>query len=318
MKDLNDRQICFAPMEGITGFLYRNIHAEMFPGVDRYYTPFLSVTHTHSFKTKEKRDVDPANNTVPALIPQLLTNKAEDFLWAAEYLASFGYREINLNLGCPSPTVTAKGKGAGFLADPDQLDRFFEQVFKGLENKEAPLSVSVKTRLGVHDPSEAVRLMQIYNRYPLSELIIHARVKDDLYKGSVRPDAFEYCLEESLHPVCYNGDITTAEEYRAIPERFPGLSAVMIGRGFLADPALILKLKGRAAGEDHRRLLLSFHDRLFDEYSRIMAPKDAVFHLKEVWSHMKASFPGCEKEMRKIMKAKNAKEYLAACALLQS
>ena len=318
-------------MEGVTGYVYRNLHHEMFPGADRYYTPFLSANHTHSFKSKEGRDIDPANNRVPELIPQILTNSPEDFLWAVKRLSSAGYRQIDLNLGCPSSTVTAKKKGAGFLACPDALDAFFDQVFHGLETAPEtagdPVRISVKTRLGVNDVSESAGLMKIFNRYPFCELVIHARVRDDLYKGSPRLDAFEQCFEDSVHPVCYNGDIFSREDYVKITERFPGLSAVMLGRGLVFDPALIGDIRNGENGsgsvsfsvpEERRLKLMDFHDRLFEDYCAAMAPKDAVFHLKEVWYYMSRSFEGYEKEIRNMLKAKKPDDYIAAAARLKS
>ena len=308
-------------MEGVTGFVFRNLHHEMFPGASRYYTPFLSANHTHSFKSKEMRDIDPAVNRVPDLIPQLLTNSPEDFLWAAERLFLAGYRQIDLNLGCPSSTVTAKKKGAGFLAYPDLLDSFFEKIFNSLASAKDSVRISVKTRLGMNDPSESAKLMKIYNRYPICELVIHARVREDFYKGKPRLETFASCLEESRHPVCYNGDIFSCEDYINITEMFPGLSAVMIGRGLISDPALILDIKAYESGRvpavdrnERQKLLMEFHDRLFEEYCRAMAPKDAVFHLKEVWYYMSRSFPGREKEIRKMLKAKNPDDYVSAAA----
>ena len=322
-----DSRIYFAPMEGVTGYVFRNLHHEMFPGVDRYYTPFLSANHTHSFKSKEGRDIDPARNLVPELIPQLLTNSAEDFLWAVQDLASAGYREIDLNLGCPSSTVTAKRKGAGMLMEPDRLDQFLDAVFEGLARSCTGIGISVKTRLGVHSPEEALPLMRIYNRYPIREVIIHARVRDDFYKGSPRLDAFDACLQECVHPVCYNGDIYTADDYRRITERFPGLSAVMIGRGLISSPALITDIivrdrdntSGKNADPAARRVkYLEFHDRLFGGYCSEMAPKDAVFHLKEVWYYLSRSFEGYEKEIRNMLKAKKTDDYISAAARLKA
>lgn len=312
----SEKKIYFAPMEGVTGFVYRNLYNEMFPGVDRFYTPFLSANHTHSFRSKEGKDIDPENNRVPDLVPQLLTNSAEDFVWALGRLSSYGYKEVNLNLGCPSSTVTAKKKGAGFLSVPDELDRFFERVFTLLENEDLPVRISVKTRLGIHSPEEAPALMRIYNRYPVCELIIHARIRDDMYKGSPRLEAFSACLEESVHPVCYNGDIFSTGDYCRINERFPGLSAVMIGRGLIADPSLICRLRNRTDDAD-RSGLLDFHDRLFESYCENMSSQDAVFHMKEVWFYLAWSFPENEKEIRKILKSKNDREYTAAVSVFR-
>ena len=325
--------VYFAPLEGITGYTFRNVYDSCFPGADRYYTPFIAANHTHSYKSKEGKDIAPENNAVACLIPQVLTNKAEDFLWAAESLASKGYREINLNLGCPSPTVVSKKKGAGFLGEPDALDRFFEEVFSGLPG----LRISVKTRIGMRDTDEAGRLMEIYNRYPICELIIHPRLQIELYKGKPHMDVFRDMLRESRHPVCYNGDICSPEDLETLGSYMTetgvyagelsektvsvgeerdraGLQAVMIGRGFLRRPGLIRELRGGEAASPAE--LEHFHDRLLEAYIRDLSPKDAMFRMKELWAYMKDSFPGAERYVKKLLKTKEITTYRAAAAEL--
>lgn len=337
-------QIWFAPMEGITGYTFRNVYDSCFPGVDRYYTPFIAANHTHSYKSKEGKDIAPENNAVAVLVPQVLTNKAEDFLWAAESLAAKGYREINLNLGCPSPTVVSKKKGAGFLGEPDALDRFFEEVFDGLAGRTAGLGaqikeaemvedvlstlrISVKTRIGVRDTEEATRLMEIYNRYPICSLIIHPRLQTELYRGRPHTDVFLDMCSESVHPVCYNGDICSAEDLRHLLQmmaegrrdtqgfgmqgtQHPGLEAVMIGRGFLRRPGLIRELRGGRPADTEE--LRQFHDCLLEAYTRDLSPKDALFRMKELWAYMKDSFPDADRSVKKILKTKDPNAYRAA------
>ena len=230
----------FAPLEGITGYCFRQAHHQYFPGLDAYFTPFVVATYTKKLKSREKRDVLPENNAGVPTIPQILTNHAEEFLFCARYLAEFGYPEINLNLGCPVGTVTAKGKGSGMLKNPEEMDRFLNAVCEGAEQitvtggdgRVQPIRISVKTRLGWEDPSEFEELLSVYERYPLSELIIHARTRQELYRG--RPELEEFAKAyhrengpagsasaaegadsgfsaEKMHrlTLCYNGDIRT-------------------------------------------------------------------------------------------------------------
>ena len=108
----------FAPMEGITGYIYRNAHQKFFPGMDKYFTPFLSPNENRALNPKEKKDILREHNIDLYVTPQILTNRADFFLRAARELKEeYGYEEVNLNLGCPSGTVVSKGKGAGFLGD---------------------------------------------------------------------------------------------------------------------------------------------------------------------------------------------------------
>lgn len=174
-----------APLEGLTGYIYRNAMERYFPGVDRYFTPFIAPDQNKILRTKEQRDVLPANNEVKNLVPQILTNNADHFIRTTEALQDLGYEEVNLNLGCPSGTVVSRGRGSGFLAYPDELDRFLEQIFEGSRTR-----ISIKTRVGRDNADDAFRLMEIYRKYPLSELIIHPRTRSEFYRGVPNLDLF--------------------------------------------------------------------------------------------------------------------------------
>ena len=295
-----------APLQGITTYIYRRAHAEIFGGVDRYFMPFLSPAAEHIITDREMRDITPENNRGIVAVPQVMTRKAEDFLWAAGELAVMGYREINLNLGCPSGTVTAKGKGAGFLADPAGLDAFFEEVFRaGMPDG---TSLTVKTRLGMKEEGEFPVLLEIYNRYPIAELTIHPRIREDFYKRPVRRDAFAAALENCRLPVCYNGDIVTAEDAVVIRERFPAVDALMLGRGLIADPALARKIRGgEAAG---RQELEKFTCRLYREYQEAYGGRgQAAQRMKELWFYMIRLFDGGEKYAKKMRRVSRPEEY---------
>ena len=186
----------FAPMEGLTDSTQRKIHHRYFPGVDRYYMPFLSPTMHRTLTHREERELPLADSVSFTAIPQILTKIPEDFLWAAQVCADRGYREVNLNIGCPSGTVVSKGKGAGMLADPAALDRFFDSIFTS-----SPVPISVKTRLGISDPGEFPTLVEIFNRYPICELTLHPRVRKAFYNGDVHMDSFRYLVQNSKNPV---------------------------------------------------------------------------------------------------------------------
>ena len=221
----------FAPLDGITKVVFRQVWHRRFGGADRYFIPFFSPTDQHIVTKRDQRELDAANNPGLPLVPQIMTRRADDFLWAASLMEDLGYREVNLNLGCPSGTVTAKGKGSGFLARPEELERFFDEVFASVR-----LPVSVKTRLGVQSPEEFARLLEIYNRYPIACLTIHPRVRPELYKGTVHRDLFAWAVSESRIPLCYNGDLLTVEDITVVERDFPTVEAVMVGRGALGNP----------------------------------------------------------------------------------
>lgn len=293
----------FAPMEGLTSYIHRHLHHDLFPGVDKYFTPFLSPTAAHVFTPREQAEIAPEHNKGIKLVPQILTKEPGDFLWAAEKLQDMGYEEVNLNLGCPSGTVTAKGKGAGMLRDPEALDRFLEEIFG-----KAPVKISVKTRLGMVSPEEFPALLAVFNRYPICELIVHPRVREDYYKGKVRMEAFSYALKESKNPLCYNGNLTTAKEIRNFSALYPQVKSIMLGRGLIADPALAAKAKGGEKASEEK--LREFHDRLFEAYCRAYGgPRNAMFRMKEVWLYQKCLFAGCEKLWKKLRKTTSLPEY---------
>lgn len=296
----------FAPLEGITGYIFRNAYETYFNRqVDAYFTPFIAPSINRCINPKEKRDILPEHNQNIKTIPQILTNQAEVFIKTARELQEFGYEEVNLNLGCPSGTVVSKHRGAGFLEDPEALDRFFEVVFEGCNSK-----ISIKTRIGMDDPEEFYDLLTVYNRYPFSEVIIHPRVREDYYKNKPNVEMFGEAIKNSPHSLCYNGDIFTVSDYKNITELFPTLDKVMLGRGLLRNPALVRQIKGGAPLQKEE--CRAFHDRLVADYKEVMSgDKNVLFKMKELWSYLAYSFSNPEKYIKKIRKADRMCDYLA-------
>ena len=289
----------FAPMEGLTDSIYRRAHHRHFSGVHSYYMPFMSPTVHRALTNREARELPPADSVPFRAVPQLLTKVPEDFLWAAEKCLELGYDEVNLNVGCPSGTVVAKGKGSGMLRDPDSLDRFLDEIFT-----KAPLPISVKTRLGVEEPEEFPRLLEVFNRYPMKELTVHPRVRKQFYKGDVFMDSFRYCLENSKNPLCYNGNIRTLSELRAFEAEFPQIEAVMIGRGLIGNPGML-------CGTDAATLEV-FHNELLEEYTEVFnGARNAMFRMKENWRHMILLFQDSEKLGKRLKKTTDLGEFRA-------
>lgn len=307
--------IYFAPLEGITTYPYRNLHHKYFGGVEKYFTPFLAPGPEQGMSVKEMRDVLPENNAGVPVVPQILTNRAGDFLLASKKLSEMGYREINPNLGCPSGTVTAKKKGSGFLLYPDDLDRFFDEVFSDAAVRNGEFLVSIKTRIGKNEVEEWPELMQVYNRYPIHELTVHPRIQKEFYKGTPHLDVFTDILKESRNPVVYNGDLFTVEKVKEFREKFPTVGTVMIGRGLIRNPALaemILQEETEPEADILPRIR-EFHDALFEHYRETMSgDRNLLFRMKDLWSYMLAEVPDSEKLAKKIRKSQHVPEYLAA------
>ena len=305
----------FAPLEGITGYIYRRAHHDFFPGMDKYFTPFLSPNQNRAVNPKEMKDIMQEHNQGMDTVPQILTNQAEYFLRAAaELKEKYGYGEVNLNLGCPSGTVVSKGKGAGFLAKPEELDAFFEKVFEKAVGK-----VSVKTRIGIAAPEEFYRILEIFNKYPLHELIVHPRVQKDFYKNKPDWDMFAEAVRISRNPLCYNGDIFTIKDYQEFRATFPTVGKVMLGRGLLVNPALVQEIKRWESGTEEtagpigaaaKQAVKDFHDRLYAEYREVLSgDTPLLYKMKELWSYMIYLFTNHEKYWKKIKKVSRICDY---------
>jgi len=302
----------FAPMEGITGYLYRNAYHTCFSQVepDKYFTPFFVPMEQGKFTPRDMNDMAPEHNRGMNVVPQLLTNRADDFIGAARTLKDLGYEEVNLNLGCPSGTVVAKRKGSGFLAYPEELDRFLDRIFEASEIK-----ISVKTRIGKDDPDEFDELLEIYNRYPIEELIVHPRMQRDFYKNRPNMEAFEKALDRGENPVCYNGNIFTARDYREFVQNYHQVEAVMLGRGLIANPWLIGDIRGEQ--RPGKEQLLEFHDLVCDSYREYMSgDRNVLFKMKELWLYLGCMFPDADRLLKKIKKSERLSDYDVAVRTL--
>ena len=351
----------FAPMEGITLYPLRNVHREVFgAGVDKYYTPFLTAAQTFHFKNREKKDVLPEKQPEfmedfgTCIEPQIMAGNAENFLWAAREMKKLGYQGVNLNLGCPAPTVVNRHKGSGLLQDPVYLDKMLEEIFaavsentivggkpfnkkrdeEDLQASDGSLvypEISLKTRLGFSDPSEATELMKVYAKYPIKELTIHARVREDYYAGQARIEDFKRAVEVYREcggnaEICYNGNINSIQDHetllnelgiekdkgdQAIDANSISISSIMIGRGLLSNPALVRELKGGEKLQPEE--LKTYLRKLYDAYSEyIPEDRNVIFKMLEHWAFLHVHFRDCDKQLKAIRKSRSKGEYQAA------
>ncbi|MBQ7845907.1 MAG: tRNA-dihydrouridine synthase family protein [Clostridia bacterium] len=298
-----------APLESLTDAVFRRVHHQLFGGVEKYYIPFVSPTSHHCFSPRERRDIAPENNEGVPVVPQIMTRYPEHFLWAAQEMQARGYDEVNLNIGCPSGTVTAKGKGAGMLREPEALRAFLDEIFA-----HSPLPISIKTRIGFAAPEEWDTLLDILRQYPMKELIIHPRLRVQFYKGDVYPEAFRLAAQAGL-PLVYNGDLFDLPACQALQADYP-LMPMMLGRGLLANPALPRQLRGGAALTVEE--IARYHDALEQEYSRIF-PKDQVHcKMRGIMKHVACCFERPEKMMKLIAKTNPYTYHAAVEKLLQA
>ena len=294
-----------APLESVTTWIYRQAHAKIYGRLDKYFIPFLEPHEKRDFKTRELQEILPEHNENIYAVPQILTNRSEGFIKLAKALKDWGYEEVNLNLGCPSKTVVTKGKGSGFLAKPEELERFLTEIFDALSGE---VKISVKTRIGKEDPEEFPALLKLFNKYPMEELIIHPRVQKDGYGNVPRLELYELAEKQSVNPLCYNGDLYTREQIRNFAERFPGTERLMFGRGFLRDPGLLYN-----EGKDSKDIFekfWAFHDLVYEGYQeRNMGDRNVLFKMKELWSYQVYQFSEPERLFKTFKKVQDCNKY---------
>lgn len=282
----------FAPMEGITTYTYRNTHNEVFGYCDAYFAPFIVPSDNERISRKTLRDILPENNTA-IIKSQVLCNSEIAFLEFSKKLKIIGFDEVNLNLGCPASRVVQKKRGSGALKDTYSLDEFLNSIFSNQQ-----INISLKTRAGFYSHDEFMDLIRIYNKYPVSELIIHPRVREEFYNGSSNVATFEYAYNNSHLKLCYNGDINKVEDYENISLKFNNLNSIMIGRGAVKNPAIFREIKGGATLKTKELIL--FSNLLQERYLEVLGCEEFTLHkLKEIWVYIIENFP----EDRKIAKA---------------
>lgn len=296
-----------SPLQGFTDFRFRNTFNKYFGGIDTFYSPYIRLNGKLVIKPAYERDNLPKNNSVPELIPQIMTNNAEEFLFVAKYVQQLGYKELNWNLGCPYPMVTKRGMGSGLICRPTKIDEVLKQV-----HAESDIVVSMKMRMGYEHSEEILDVFPILENYPIKNIAIHARIGKQLYKGGVDLDSFQRCLDNTNHKIYYNGDITSIATFNELRERFPTIDHWMIGRGLIANPFLpnMIKNNSEAYPENRLEIFGKFHDTLFNEYEQALSGSSHVLiKMLHYWEYFATTFSNPHKTFKKIKKAKNIAAY---------
>jgi tRNA-dihydrouridine synthase len=296
-----------SPLQGFTDFRFRNAFHHFFGGIDTFYSPYIKLNGKLVIKGSYERDILPENNTTLEVIPQIITNDAEEFLFVAKYVQQLGYKELNWNLGCPYPMVAKCGMGSGLISNTSQIEHILKRV-----HNETDIIVSMKMRMGYENPTEILDVFPILEQYPIKNIAIHARIGKQLYKGGVDLDSFQKCLDTSKHKIYYNGDITSVEKFRIMQERFPTIDHWMIGRGLIADPFLPSMIKNNTTEYPKNKLEIfeAFHDTIYQEYDAYLSgPTPIRMKMLGFWEYFSESFSNPQKTFKKIKKAGNSKNY---------
>ena len=299
-----------SPLQGFTDFKFRNAFNHYFGGIDTFYAPYIRLDGKLLIKSSYQRDLQPENNNTLEVIPQVMTNDVDEFLFVVKYVEGLGYKELNWNLGCPYPMVTKRGMGSGLISDAEKINSILDRV-----HSETDIIVSMKMRMGYENSEEILEVLPILDTYPLKNIAIHARVGKQLYKGGVDLEAFQRCLDQSNHKIYYNGDITSVAVFREMQERFPMIDHWMIGRGLIADPFLPQMIKNNSTVYPNNRMDIfsEFHDTIFTAYDLALSgPTPIRMKMLGFWEYFSQSFSNPQKVYKKIKKAKDVAAYKAA------
>ncbi|MFT5184329.1 MAG: tRNA-dihydrouridine synthase B [Flavobacteriales bacterium] len=296
-----------SPLQGFTDHRFRNAFHKYFGGIDTFYAPYIRLNGKLVIKPAYHRDLLPKNNSTLNVIPQIMTNDADEFLFVVEYVKSLGYNELNWNLGCPYPMVVNRCMGSGLINDPARIDHILKRV-----HEESDITVSMKMRMGFEHAEEILDVFPILDKYPIKNVAIHARIGKQLYKGGVDLPSFEKCLDTSKHKIYYNGDITSVQKYRQMCERFPNIDHWMIGRGLIADPFLPSMIKADTTDypADRRKVFGKFHDTLYHEFEQALSGSShLLLKMYSYWEYFSATFDNPKKTLKMIKKAKSVGAY---------
>lgn len=299
-----------SPLQGFTDFRFRNAFHKHFGGIDTFYSPYIKLNGKLVVKGSYERDILPENNNTLEVIPQIITNDAEEFLFVAKYVQQMGYKELNWNLGCPYPMVAKCGMGSGLISNTSQIEHILKRV-----HNETDIIVSMKMRMGYENPTEILDVFPILEQYPIKNIAIHARIGKQLYKGGVDLDSFQKCLDTSKQKIYYNGDITSVAKFKELQERFPSIDHWMIGRGLIADPFLPSMIKNNTTEYPKNRFEIfeAFHDEIYQQYDAyLQGPTPIRMKMLGFWEYFSESFSNPQKTFKKIKKAGNSKNYEAA------
>ena len=300
-------QLYLAPLRGFTDYIYRNTLTGHFDGFDGALAPFIPTVTADRFKPSHFKDILPGNNPTLPIVPQIIGNQSADFTNLAVRLFDLGYTSVNWNLGCPFPMVAKKHRGSGLLPYPERIDAFLEKTVSSIPNR-----LSIKTRLGRRTINDIFKLMPIFNRYPLEEIIIHPRTGIQMYDGKTDFDTFERCLAQSVHRVIYNGDITDLKTFQDVFARFEDIDGWMIGRGAVTNPFLPAIIKaGRDDISNKVEKFKQFYDELFEQYRQVFSgPGHLLNRMKGFWTYFSKSFQNSRKIAKKVHRTQKMHHYM--------
>ncbi len=314
--NFSDHHIALAPIQGITEYHFRNAFAKYFKGVDSFYAPYLRLDNSGNFKKSKLKDVLAENNSGIHLIPQIMTNDADEFIMMTDYLAGQGYAEVNWNLGCPYPMVTNRKLGSGLLPFPDLIGEILGKVTSVIKTK-----LSVKLRSGLESDRDIYEILPLLNQFPLTSISIHPRIGTELYRFPANREVFEKCLKLTKHKLVYNGDINSLDKFKELSTGFNEIKNWMIGRALISNPFLAddIKQNKQEFPGNKKEIFFNFHQSLVEQYlNSFSGPSHFLNRMLAFWSYFSLSFSNSHKVYKLIKKAGNINKFDSAIETIHS
>ncbi len=298
--------LSLAPFQGITDVVYRNVFKKHFRGIDKFYTPFFTGIQKDNSKSLRGEEISPEFNDVNTVVPQILSNKADEIIRFANQCKSMGYLEFNLNMGCPFPRVANKTRGCGLMTSPDSTIAMLTEVCEHIDG----INFSIKCRLGYYNDEEINAFIDAFNSLNISEIIIHPRIGKQMYTGEASLEKFVKLIPLINKPLVYNGDVFDIEKYKTVRKSVQNVS---LGRGLLTNPFLAEQIKSIDNKQDRK---VRLHNFVVDLYVNRLhhaggSPK-IIGSMKELWKYMMNIFDDPQNVWRKVKKVNHLDDYETA------
>lgn len=303
--------IHLAPIQGQTDLAYRTLLHDKIGGVERYYTPFVRW-EKEGLRNKDRRDIDKDLNC-PNTSVQIIFKSRDEFLRLTEAVAALGWREIDLNMGCPFPLQTHAGRGAGLLQHTDVIEQIANEITSIRE-----ITFTAKMRIGQECEEEGLRALDTLDSAGLAHITIHPRLGRQQYKGSADREAYGRFLERAQTPILYNGDLTTPESMHEIERMFPKTRGLMIGRGLLARPTLAQEYTQGTEMDDSERTkaIMTLHEGLWEHALRnLQGDSQILAKMQSFWQPMEGQIE--KKLYKQLTRCGSLRNYREAIAALR-
>lgn len=298
-------KIWLAPLHGITTYTFRNCLCRHFAGIDFFMSPFLPVQELSKLNVRNWRDIWPENNTLRPIVPQLMGNNPSHFVDTMRVLHDiYGYQDFNWNLGCPVSQVTRHRRGCGLMPFTDEVAAVALAV-----SQQTNFHFSIKMRLGMHEPTECLRILDALKSLPIDFFVIHPRLGEQMYNGIPDLAGFSEVFQHTDRKIVYSGDIFSALNYENYQRLFPQIDEWMLGRGLLRNPFLAEEINNINCGNKQTRFAHYYQD-LVDCLLPTRKEIGTLSNLKELWHYYVAMIHISEQQLQFMLRVDNLSDFM--------